>query len=454
MRETPKVVIREKIRNVLQILTGQELKGTFLRALPFWLASIITGIVAVVYSKLFSLTEEVLQKILDWHAWLILLFSPFFFLLSWFLVKRFAPNAKGSGIPQVLVAIDMANIKGKSRVPTLLSANIIFVKIISSLCMVMGGGAIGREGPTIQVAGSIFQLIYKWVPLSWPKLSQKSFILTGAAAGLAAAFNTPLGGIVFAVEELAKVHFSFFRTALFTAVIIAGLTAQGFLGPYLYLGQPDVDNVSSIMYLSVVIISLMAGILSVLTCKSILRLRDWKTGLDMKETVVYIIASGLLISAIAHFLNDHILGSGKELMNVLLFGEDKHVSFWTMGLRMFGSILSFNVGGAGGVFAPALAAGATIGAYFSSLFDIVGANANILILSGMVGFLTGVTRSPFTSAILVLEMTDRHNVIFHLMLAAMLANFTAYLFDKRSLYEQLKQDYVVEDAKPIAEKPV
>ncbi|MGN6477334.1 MAG: chloride channel protein, partial [Flavipsychrobacter sp.] len=80
----------------------------------------------------------------------------------------------------------------------------------------------------------------------------------------------------------------------------------------------------------------------------------------------------------------------------------------------------------------------------SGLFGVVGANANILILSGMVGFLTGVTRTPFTSAILVLEMTDRHSVIFHLMLAAMVANIAALVIDKHSLYEQLKKQYLEE----------
>jgi H+/Cl- antiporter ClcA len=124
---------------------------------------------------------------------------------------------------------------------------------------------------------------------------------------------------------------------------------------------------------------------------------------------------------------------------------------------MLGSIICFNTGAAGGVFAPALAAGASIGSYAASISEMMGSNANILILAGMVGFLTGVTRTPFTSAILVLEMTDRHNVIFHLMLAALLSNLAALLIDKHSLYERLKKDYVEdaidekEEAKPLSE---
>jgi H+/Cl- antiporter ClcA len=113
-------------------------------------------------------------------------------------------------------------------------------------------------------------------------------------------------------------------------------------------------------------------------------------------------------------------------------------------MRMLGSIICFNTGAAGGVFAPALAAGASIGSYIAGISEMTGGNANILILSGMVGFLTGVTRTPFTSAILVLEMTDRHSVIFYLMLAGLISNIAALIVEKQSFYEQLKKDYVKE----------
>src|ERR1044071_7858090 len=98
--------------------------------------------------------------------------------------------------------------------------------------------------------------------------------------------------------------------------------------------------------------------------------------------------------------------------------------------RMLGSVLSFTSGAAGGVFAPALASGASIGAVMAEWFNLSPTNANLLILSGMVGFLTGVTRTPFTSAILVLEMTDRHNVIFYLMLAGMIAGLVSVIIDR------------------------
>ena len=138
------------------------------------------------------------------------------------------------------------------------------------------------------------------------------------------------------------------------------------------------------------------------------------------------------------FVNHSILGSGKELITHVLFTDHKYVEWYTPFLRVIGPILSFSSGAAGGIFAPALSAGASLGSFIAHLFEFTGGNANLLILVGMVGFLTGVTRTPFTSAILVLEMTDRHNVIFQLMLAGMISNIVSLIIDKHSFYDHLK----------------
>lgn len=435
-------VIRNKGKELFEIIANEQVKINILQAIPFWIASFITGAVAVLYSKLFTYSEELLQKALHWHAWSIFLLAPVCFLTAWYIVKLFAPNAKGSGIPQVMAALDLSSTKDEDKISGLLSIRILLTKIASSFLMVLGGGAVGREGPTIQIAGSIFRMVNKWIPATWSKLSEKSFILTGAAAGLAAAFNTPLGGIVFAIEELAKVHINYFKTALFAAVIIAGLTAQALLGPYLYLGYPDVKNLSKLVFLGVIAAAIVSGILGSFMCKIILRFMRWRKTLNPTKNLLFIIATGIAVATIAFTVNSHILGSGKELMNETLFSPNKHSPWHTVLLRILGPILSFNVGAAGGIFAPSLAAGAAVGSFMSGLLNVVGANANILILSGMVGFLTGVTRTPFTSAILVLEMTDRHSVIFHLMLAAMVANIVALMVDKHSFYEQLKKGYL------------
>src|SRR3954471_1789202 len=201
--------IRNGSKFLFDILLHDKIKVNLLQAIPFWLASLVTGLVAVGYAKLFNYSERVLQSAYQWHHWLIFLLAPTGFVCGWLIVRMFAVNARGSGIPQVMAAIDLATPRMSHLIDRLLNLRIIVTKIFSSLVMVMGGAAIGREGPTIQIAGSVFHLANRWAPKGWPKLSQQSFIMTGAAAGLAAAFNTPLGGIVFAVEELARIHIRF-----------------------------------------------------------------------------------------------------------------------------------------------------------------------------------------------------------------------------------------------------
>lgn len=413
-----------------------------MQAFPFWIASLLTGLVAVLYTKLFGFAEYLLQAVLHWHSWIIFFLTPICFFTAWLVIQKFAFNARGSGIPQVMAAIDLCTPKHEHKVGRLLSVRIILVKICSSLLMVLGGGAIGREGPTIQIAGSIFHTIQRMTPKTWPKLSKQGFILTGAAAGLAAAFNTPLGGVVFAMEELAKIHVRYFRTALFSAVIIAGLTAQALLGSYLYLGYPDVRNLGIKIFLGVLFTAIIAGTLGGLMCKVIIKIMRWKSSFNKTKSIAFVIAAGLVVAMFGYALSNEVLGSGKELMNRILFTSEKYSSWHTVLMRTIGPIICFNTGAAGGVFAPSLAAGASVGSFLAGLFEIGGSSANILILSGMVGFLTGVTRTPFTSAILVLEMTDRHSVIFHLMIAAMVSNMAALLIDKHSFYEQLKKGYV------------
>jgi len=283
------------------------------------------------------------------------------------------------------------------------------------------------------------------LPEWWPKISKSNMIKAGAAAGLAAAFNTPLGGIVFAVEELTKTHISYFKTALFTAVIIAGLTAQGLLGPYLYIGYPNVNNVSSWIFLFVILAAIISGLAGSGMSKLMLIILQWRATLKKGlHRYAYIVVCALIIASLAFFISERAFGSGKELMTTTLFTSNKYVAWYIPFIRITDQVISFTTGAAGGVFSPALSAGASIGSLLASWFHLSDSDTNLLILCGMVSFLTGVTRTPFTSAILVLEMTDRHSVIFHLMLAGMASSLAALLIDKHSLYEHLKHQYLVE----------
>ncbi|MEO8770874.1 MAG: chloride channel protein [Ferruginibacter sp.] len=435
--------IKNAVKRSFDRIKSERIKLNILQAIPFWVGSLATGIIAVFYTKSFAFAEQGTAFVFHHAAWLFFLITPGCFVLAWWLPHKFSPHARGSGIPQVMAAIELANPKHNYKIDKLLSLRIIFIKIISSLTMVFGGGVIGREGPTIQIAGSIFRKINMWLPDWWPKISKRNMIMTGAAAGLAAAFNTPLGGIVFAVEELTKTHISYFKTALFTAVIIAGLTAQSILGPYLYLGYPDVSNLSNWMFLIIIPIALITGLLGSITGRIILKIFKWKASFKANwKHVLYAVICGLILATLAFFIHERVFGSGKEIIATTLFTPDKYVHKDLPFLRIVGPILSFTTGASGGIFAPALSAGASIGSVMAGLFHLTPTDSNLLILCGMVGFLTGVTRTPFTSAILVLEMTDRHNVIFHLMLAGMIAGFVSILIDKHSFYDHLKFQYV------------
>jgi H+/Cl- antiporter ClcA len=435
--------VRLQLKRAFDRIRNENLKKNVLQAIPFWIASLITGLVAVLYTRLFIAAEHVTSVVFNYDKWLLFALSPVCFFVAWWLVQKFAPFARGSGIPQVMAAISVAAPRTDKLVDKLLGLRIIVVKILSSLVMAVGGGAIGREGPTIQIAASIYKLVYQLLPAWWPRIAKKNMIVTGAAAGLAAAFNTPLGGIVFAIEELTKTHFSYYKTAIFSSVIIAGLTAQGILGPYLYLGYPKLDGLSTSIFFGVACVALIAGLLGAAMCKLILFIFSLKAKLHFKwQHALFVVGCSLVMIAAAVFVNREVLGSGKEIMETTLFSANKYVHWYTPILRIGGPLFSFTTGASGGVFAPALGAGASVGSLVAGWFRLSGVDTNMLILAGMVGFLTGVTRSPFTSVILVLEMTDRHNVIFHLILAGMLASLSGLLIDKHSFYDHLKLQYI------------
>lgn len=435
-------VKRSIVAILAKVRIDNEVTDNLLRSIPLWIGSLLVGIIAVLYAQLFAFAERLGSMIVDGTPFLVFIIMPACFIVSWLIVQYGAPFARGSGIPQVVAALEISGTEQQRKVPLLVGGKIIFVKIISSVIMVFGGGAIGREGPTIQISGALFRFVGKILPAHWPKFSERVMIMTGSAAGLAAAFNTPLGGIVFAIEELSRSHFNAFRTTLLTAVIIAGMTAQVLLGPYLYLGYPQVSGVAVPLISLIVLIGIITGLFGALFSRIIVALLMLRSSFQsMVSKIMFTVALAFIMAGIAFFITPHVLGSGKEQMISLLFSSNLTYDPMLAVVRFFGPILSFASGAAAGVFAPSLSSGAAIGSAFSSLFTLTPQESNVIVLSGMVGFLTAVTRSPFTSSILVLEMTDRHSLIFYLMLAGLISYATTWLSGRESLYERLKESY-------------
>lgn len=425
------------------IETNSQVKIQLLQFIPFFIAATITGVLAFGYAVLFRYAEKLSIYFFELNRLYIFVLTPLCFLISWWVVNQFAPNAKGSGIPQVMASLQLSNPKTKSFIHHLLSLRIIVVKMISSTIKVMGGGVVGREGPTIQIASSVFFEIHKRLPVWWTPISQKNMLIAGAASGLAAAFNTPLGGIIFAIEELSKFHVKYYKSSLFIAVIIAGLAAQGLGGSYLYLGYPKLSVDGWKVIAGVVMTSIVCGYFGCKMGVIALNVMKWFQKIKhVVKKVFVVLLSGTIVALLIYFIGTEAMGSGKEIMDRTLFTDEKAVEWYVPFARMGGLITSFSFGGAGGVFAPSLSAGASFGALIADLIHLKAGYANILVLVGMTTFLTGITRAPFTASIIIFEMTDRHSVIFYLLLGALIANLIARYVDKRPFYDHLRENYV------------
>ncbi len=408
----------------------------FLQSIPLWISSIVIGLISVGYAQLLHFGEETFLYFYHKDKLWVFVLAPVFFLLSYLSVFKFGKFANASGIPQVMAVLQMNNKNFKFYVDQLLSLRIIIVKVISSFFMSLGGGVVGREGPTIQIAASILHVTNKILPKSWPKISEKLMIITGASAGLAAAFNTPLGGIVFAIEELTKNHLKYLRTTMFSAVIIAGFTAQTLLGPYLVFGYPKVNPDGFRFFLLILLTSLVCGIVGAYFGQIVFFINQYRKSIKRNYQFLFGFIMVMVFAVIVFYTNEDSVGAGNMLLDRILFESEKTVEWYTIPARLINGIISFTNGGAGGIFAPALSFGGMIGSFIGDLFELRPRQINMLILIGMVGFLTAFTRSPFTSAILVLEMTDRHSVIFYFMVAALVSYLIANTIDKHSFYEK------------------
>lgn len=406
--------------------------------IPFICVGLISGVACCIYAILFSNVENISKKILAAYPDLIFA-SPFFLIIAFLSVSLFGPGSSGSGIPQVMVCLE-------SKQPWLaekfLSMRIIFVKIISSLIAIFAGASIGREGPSLQVSAAIGNNIAIFFHKLGIKIKSEQLIISGAASGLAAAFNTPIGGIVYAIEELSHDHIRSYKTVLLISVMISGFTAQLLMGNYLYLGYPKIFNSMTFVTISAVAaVSLLSGILGACFSKLLLYLIAWRKSHNIRNQILIVFLIGIAISFSYYFFGERAIYSGKDSINFVLFNHENFRASEFI-FRFFTPVLSSMTGIAGGIFAPALSAGATFGALLAQLFDP--SLRTLLGLAGMVGFLTGVTHTPITSFVIVLEMSDRHSSVFPMMLAAIFSSLGAKLIGEKSFYESMSDQIKVE----------
>ncbi|MBC7658539.1 MAG: chloride channel protein [Chitinophagaceae bacterium] len=418
----------------------KQLHPQFVSFLVMVAAAGVTGAVAIAYARLIEWATSIVVWMSIEHRWVFIAISPVLFISAWALVRFFSPEAGGSGIPQVLADIEISSTDNTYRRNPWQNLRLIAIKILSSTLAVLGGGVVGREGPTIQISAAIFSmfdgLFKRYVS---PRRSQQTLLIAGGGAGLAAAFNTPLGGVVFAIEELASQHFKNFKGALILSVVIAGYVTQSILGPYLFIGHPTIGIVT----LNDTAIGLAAaasiGIIGALFGKYLYVLaQKVRTATNLQRLFLAAIV-GLLVSSACVFLGTDASGGGSLLIQKLLFSniqQPNHGNIILAVWRILGLAATYLSGCAGGIFAPSLAAGASLGAVLANALNFD--NQNLMIVMAMIAFLTGATRSPFTSFILVFEMTDRQAAIMPMMTAALLAYVAAKIVDQHSFYEKMR----------------
>ena len=412
--------------NIIQYLKDKH----YVDHIPYLSVGIVSSIVCISYAQVYHYFEVWGRKLLSVNPYISFGVTPLLLIISFLLVQKIAPGASGSGIPQVMACVEKSH---KHLGYYFLSVKIIVIKIASSCLGILAGGAIGREGPSIQISGAIahnLARLFKRLDISF-KYDQ--MLVAGAASGLAAAFNTPIGGIVYAIEELSHEHVRSFKDVLLLSVVISGFTAQVILGNYLFLGYPKISPYMQFSYISLLcVLSLLCGVLGSIFALFLSRIILWRFSRSFKQQIVIVGLVGVVLVGSYILFGERTIFSGRKSIEYVLFTNGEMSIFEAL-MRFLAPTLTSMTGIAGGIFSPSLSAGATIGGYLSQFFDP--SLRTIMGLCGMIGFLTGVTRCPLTAFVLVLEMTDRRSAVLAMMLAAFFSSIGAHWLGSKSFYE-------------------
>jgi H+/Cl- antiporter ClcA len=403
-----------------------------------WLGAILVGLVAVLYAQAIEYAFEAFRSLQQAHGWAPLLLTPAMSALCVWLTRRFFPGSEGSGIPQVI-----ATLAGDTteRGLSLLSLRVLAGKLGLSILAIMGGLTIGREGPTVQIGAAMMFNLRRLYP-SINVAMERRLILAGAAAGLAAAFNTPLAGIVFAIEELSRSFEQRASGVVITTIIFAGIVALGLTGNYTYFGTIQVINeTSGKLILAVIATALLTGCAGGIFCWLLLNTQRWMPlpvqTLRRDRPIAFAAACGLAVAVIGLLAGGMTFGSGYAEARGLLGGTTELSGFYPL-LKMASMIGSYLPGMPGGMFAPSL----SIGAGFGNLLHLLFGNTSLgmLIALAMVGYLAAVTQSPITAFVIVMEMVNGHALVISLMATALIASRVSRFFAP-PLYETLAERY-------------
>ena len=392
----------------------------------------LIGLIALLFADLADRANEVFAKLVHRWWWVPLILTPAGFAAFVWITNCFAPEARGSGIPQVMAATHDPD-AGLKR---LVSARTALVKFVLTIGTLLFGASVGREGPTVQIAASVMGHAHRLlrVPL------RSSVYIAGGAAGVAAAFNTPLAGVAFAIEELAAAYEQKMTLLVMTAVLIAGMVSLGLAGDYVYFGEMRqtlrVEQALFVIPAAGVVGGLAGGLFSRLMLaagSTTMRPMAWLRG----RPTLFAAGCGLAV-ALLGVATGLTWGTGYQTAHDVIAGAD--VPLWFGGAKFLATLATAVSGLPGGIFAPSLSVGAGIGDMLRALFPTYPPGAVVLL--GMVAYFTGVVRAPLTAVIIIAEATASRGLMMPLLGAALIGDFTAQFVCREKLYYGLSRRFL------------
>ncbi len=413
---------------------GLEPKRIFL----FWSIAIgaVCGLVAVSFHLLIQKVTALLFGAPDFVAsnagWLRFLWIPGAgALVAGIFLQYVVPEARGSGIPQTKTAYFARS----GVIPFRVTIGKFFLSALS----IGTGGSIGREGPTVQICAGVASAIGRVISLTRDQV--KTLLPVGAAAGLAAAFNTPIAAVTFTLEELVGDLNARVLGSIVLASVSAAVVERAILGTEPVFNVPAYRLQHPVEFVFYGILGVVAGLVSVAFIRGLLRLRARCHVHKGAKAVMITGLGGLAIGLIATF-RPEIMGVGYTTVNQAL-NESLPIQLLLIlaVLKIFGTIISYATGTAGGIFAPSLFMGAMVGGSLGwvvhTLFPSVSAGYGAYALVGMGAVFAGVIRTPMTSVLIIFEMTQDYHIILPLMVANLVSLRVSNWLQRKGTYESL-----------------
>ncbi|MDD5329734.1 MAG: chloride channel protein [Sulfuricella sp.] len=409
------------------------------RRLLFWSGAVCVGAAAVLFAKGSEQANLLFHRVVAISPYLPLLIAPAGLALVAYVTRRFFPGSQGSGIPQTIAALSMPDRGARASV---LSLRIAFGKIMLTLVALLSGASVGREGPTVQIGAAIMQALGGYARFTRVDL-EKGLILAGGAAGVAAAFNTPLAGVVFAIEEMSRSFEEKTNGTVLTAVIVAGMASLAMMGNYTYFGHTSATLDFGQGWLAVLLCGVAGGLAGGLFSRILTAFASGVPGRAgqaiRQRPVAFAALCGFVLALIGLLSGGTTYGTGYQEARALL--ETGHALPDSYGvLKMLATIVSYLSGIPGGIFAPSLAVGAGFGANLADLMPYAPSGAVIVL--GMVAYFAGVVQAPITAFVIVMEMTDNHGLLLPLMAASIIASMTSRLVCRKPLYKALAENFL------------